>query len=724
MPSINSEVATQQQTIDDAIINSPMLQAALIDVFDDPYIVNQDTTFLHHKVLNYSFGSVNTLRESWQISPNDIYDSFPSRPVDKLNIPEVKNVNASFVYNYYTKDERVRIPVPNGNKIIDLDASDTEEIFFQIKNKQTPRFVKLVFTPPQSDLENISNTNITDTVYNNLDRIISEGGMSNNFFTGIEILDTGKESKIYSMLNGSMFFANIPEVNSQKEAAQKLYETLQEKGGLKGDDKRLIVESFANIASKGYTLAPSDVPDDIAKFSNDPLGKQTFSVQFNNVLMADLIVNSTVYSDNVFNDELRSLEKFARENRESIISSNRSDLDSNPPTFRPAEYELTVQAVNQTSIDSPYGQATTRTLENLLKEYPKIKFEGYLIEKFEVLPNESVELIGRKFVDGHKSNFLIDNEVRYGGSYFYKIRTICNVKTILTSESIDPLLNQIVVGEILMASEGKIASVNCVERIPPPPPEGLRFSFDFKTLLPKINWQFPLNKQRDIKRFQVFKRFSINEPFTVIAEFDFDNSKIRGAVSEQIINENYYRVKKRKLSFIDKTHKEGEKPIYAVACVDAHGMSSNYSAQVQVERNKYTNKVLRKIISGPNAPKPFPNIYINQDAFVDVIKSSGMDRIHVFFDPEYYRVFKTREGFEYQVNEDNVEALKDLELLAIDNNKSRYKMHIINVDNQKDALVNIKLQNKASPSITDQDFFETNTANYNPNNLSFQYGVN
>ena len=718
MPAVQTEIATQQQT--DASNNNLV---GLIQVVDDLDVVTGDTSFLHFKVLNYSYGGLRDQR-FFDIKSEDIYDSFPSKPADKINIPEVKSIKSSFVYNYYTYDERSRYPSPSGEKILRLDSSDTEELFFQIKNKKSPRYVKLTFTPPTADHSNIDIQDNSAVVYENLDKIVAEGTMSNNFFTGVEILDTGKESKIYSMLNGSLFFSNIPQTNSQKESAQKLYDTLKEKGGLKGDDKRLIVESFANIASKGYTLSPSDVPEDIANFSSDPIGKQTFSVQFSNLLMADLIANSTVYSDNVYNDELRSLEKFARDNKAELLSRNGNNFNSNPPTFRPADYELTVEAINQTGIDSPYGQATTATLDNLLKEYPKIKFIGYLIEKFEVLPNESVELIGRKFVSGHKSNFLIDNEVRYGGSYFYKIRTLCKVQTILTSESIDPLLNQIVIGDVLMASEGILSSVTCFERLPPPPPEGLRFSFDFKTLLPKINWQFPLNKQRDIKRFQIFKRFSINEPFVAIAEFDFDNSSVRGGVSETILPENYYRMKKRKLSFVDKTHKEGEKPIYAVACVDAHGMSSNYSAQVQIERDKYTNKVLRKIISGPNAPKPFPNIYVNEDAFKDVITSSGMDRIHVFFDPEYYRVFKTREGSPMQNDVSSGENLKDLNLLAIDNNKPRYKMHIINVDNQKDQLVNIQIISRASPSPTDQDFFETSTANYNPNNLSFQYGVN
>ena len=65
----------------------------------------------------------------------------------------------------------------------------------------------------------------------------------------------------------------------------------------------------------------------------------------------------------------------------------------------------------------------------------------------------------------------------------------------------------------------------------------------------------------------------------------------------------------------------------------------------------------------------------------------------------------------------------DLQLLAIDPNNFRYKMHLINVDNQKDATVNIKLSNFASPGVTDENFFEVSAAEFSEKNVSFQYGV-
>lgn len=658
----------------------------------------------------------------------DIYSTFTSRPADKINLPEIISAQSTFVYNYYTRDERVRDgSLDMRDRILSLDAGMSDEIFYQVKNKKSPRYVKIQIKPPKVQ-DNLINTvplnKLGIDLESSLGLIVSEGATSSQIFTGVEIIDTGREANLYSMLKSAMFFTELPtETSSQKEAAAMLHATLREKGGLEGNDKKLIVEALTNIKSEGYTLAPSDVPPEISEFADDPIGKQSFSVQFNNLLMSDLISNSIIIPDNTFQDELRGLDSFARDVKKEILASI-------PPanTFREADYDLQVQAVKQKAI-----VGGSQYVERIKKQYPKIKFAGYLIEKYEVLPSEEVEFLGRLFIQGHNSTYAIDNNVRYGGAYFYKIRTLCTVQTIASSENrIDSSLNQNVLATMLMASEGVLTSVSCVEKVPPPPPVSLRATFDFESLLPRISWQFPLNKQRDIKRFQIFKRFSIEEPFVLLKEYDFDNSLIRGAVPEIAKIENIIRMEGPTLSFIDTSHIEGEKPIYSVACVDAHGMSSNYGPQVMVERDRYTNTVKRTIISGPNAPKPYPNLLINVDAFQDCIKVSGYDRIKVLLDPDHYKITRhkktvnlataTAADFTVTTNQPITEEI-DLQLLAIDPNNFRYKLHLMNVDNQKDKVVNIKLTNHASPGTTGEDFFEVSAASFSDKNISFEYGV-
>ena len=125
-------------------------------------------------------------------------------------------------------------------------------------------------------------------------------------------------------------------------------------------------------------------------------------------------------------------------------------------------------------------------------------------------------------------------------------------------------------------------------------------------------------------------------------------------------------------------------------------------------------------------------MFINVDAFQDCIKVSGYDRIKVLLDPEYYKLTRTKENisrvratandFSFATAEQVTNEI-DLGLLAIDPNNFRYKLHFMNIDNQKDATVKIKLQNFASPGDGDEGAFEVSAANFSEKNMNFQYGV-
>ena len=111
--------------------------------------------------------------------------------------------------------------------------------------------------------------------------------------------------------------------------------------------------------------------------------------------------------------------------------------------------------------------------------------------------------------------------------------------------------------------------------------------------------------------------------------------------SEIAQKKNLLRFRRPKTSFIDKSFTMGSRPIYAIASVDAHGMTSNYSSQISVYYDKIKNRMESKLVSREGAPKPYPNIYLEEDTFKDNIKVSSYDRMHVFFDPEYYDLVKS-----------------------------------------------------------------------------------
>ena len=72
-------------------------------------------------------------------------ESYVSFPANRVNIPEVHDATGTFVYNYFTKDERERSTSDNSDKVLDLQLDFSNEIYFQLSNDKLPRFVKLEF---------------------------------------------------------------------------------------------------------------------------------------------------------------------------------------------------------------------------------------------------------------------------------------------------------------------------------------------------------------------------------------------------------------------------------------------------------------------------------------------------------------------------------------------------------------------------------------------------
>ena len=116
------------------------------------------------------------------------------------------------------------------------------------------------------------------------------------------------------MLKASADLQFFTDVKNQKgspaDAAAKLHESMEEKGGLFGEDKRLIREAMSHMSAEGVTLAPSDVPADVAEFAADPIAKQAFSIQFNNLTMKSIVKNSLRLPLTVYQDEFKAILEF------------------------------------------------------------------------------------------------------------------------------------------------------------------------------------------------------------------------------------------------------------------------------------------------------------------------------------------------------------------------------------------------------------------------------
>ena len=202
-----------------------------------------------------------------------------------------------------------------------------------------------------------------------------------------------------------------------------------------------------------------------------------------------------------------------------------------------------------------------------------------------------------------------------------------------------------------------------------------------------IFWEEELNPQRDVVRYQIFRRKSIHVPFTIIREFDFDMSTSRVVPLEKTPKNLITKFNGPRKVFRDKNFKRTSSYIYALSAIDARGFSANYSMQFRVSFDVSRNKIKIDVISRSGAPKPYPNIYLNQDLFADTMKDSGHTRMRIFFDPEYYDVFKTRTYTTYRNKKPVVRKnTQFLDLLS-----DKYKIQIINVDSQMSKVIDISI---------------------------------
>ena len=661
---------------------------------------------------------IKDVHQNWH-AENDMFGtslparSFASRALFSYTVPEVRDLKADFVYNYFTPDERARELLTPEQQMINIDKDNTSEIFYQLKNDKLPRYVRFSFKPAKDPYAKIAK-NITTEIRDNLNKLIIEGAGSTNFHTGFELLDTNLERNIYTMLSGSLtFFSEVIPKDSPTAAMNKLESAINENGGLTGQSKKIILESLNNLQPEGFAMAPSDVPPDIAATATDPLAKQTFGIKIHNAFFSDVIDRAARIPDKVYQDEIRALQ--------TVASDIQSSVKIDPYVVSDADYDNAVEAIRITPFDNLKDS-------NLLTSNHEVTQLGYIIQRYEVLPDETIRKLETLYADNPESFYLIDKNVRYGGTYNYKVRTVCKVKSLLRDvDKHDGVLDELSVAEFLLASEGVTASVTCTDSVPPPPPTRVRARMDGRTKKPRLTWQFPVNPQRDIKRFQIFKRATVSEAFTLIAEYDFDDSASRIVPIEVANSDRLFRFSNPRLDFLDLEYEDGDEAIYAIASVDAHGYSSSLSAQLHVRYERYKNKIITRMISGEGAPKPYPNLLLEVDAFSDAMKASGYDRMVVFFDPEYYRVFKRRNAGTIGgktlslgiINSDG--AFKpledDLNFLLINPDKPTYKINIINVDLQKDETVNIKISDKSGPPIS------VPAAKISKSNINFEFGV-
>jgi hypothetical protein len=609
----------------------------------------------------------------------DMYTSYASIPVTVTDIPEVTGVNIKFTYNFYVDDERTNDSGDMGT----VDISDPSQIAMQqLLSEKLPRYANITVTPTEfvsedSYLEGFASS---FKIADNLQNLNFEKAIASNYFSSLKLEDNQIDRSFYYALQGAQDFFGTSE-NLNDDEVSILTELGVTGDAAFGPDGQIAREALSNLQGLGVRYASTDVREQVADEALNGVRYINFNMNLNNLVLKNIIMGSGEDKTNIYQDELFSTYTQASDVQDKTIAS------INPSAIASDEFEPTMGLVDVVSNEETYGSFQSSSIPI-----------GYYIDKYEIVQTGTgsnidsfvIEKRDPVIIESYGVASFQDTKIKYGAVYVYVVRTVvltrfeC-IQRDLTGESED----QVVLAIAPVCSGGMQRRIICTEDIPPNPPQNIKFTWDYDNDCLLILWENAVNPQRDTTRYQIFRRKHIHIPFTIVQELDFDQSTSRVRPVERVTPEKITKTIGPVKYYRDTTFGKDSEYIYTVASQDAHGYTSNYSSQFLVSFDRTRNQVKTTLISRAGAPKPYPNIYLERDLFVDTMRDSGHSRLRIFFDPEYSDVVQ-------QQDEADTESVETTSLNLISKN---YTMQIINVDDQMSKVINIKVNDLSGPPL-------------------------
>jgi len=574
------------------------------------------------------------------------------------NVPEVTNFSSEFVYNFYVEDERV---------------TEFREEFSQFNLDNIPRYVKLNWDP----LPN-SNYNLqigTESSVNLFSKLISEDESLSPMYLNMNF------SEISTVAQGSQEMTNYANLissaqNSMTKIAKEYFLSLVGPGGdLESKDFLHAIMSLRSAFD-----AVTDLPiDSLGLRVYDNEGNITDDRSFLKTLSTSLALNMKI-------NKLAIPDFF--HNPKSATTSIKDFYAKSLDTF--AEQYETAKALSAKG-----GDAFVPAYKAPIGTDFKPRIIGYVLTRYRRIGNELREERKIYIPDPHQT-VHVDKEVLYGATYLYSLSVVAEVDIngLTDDGNYEPMT-------MTFVSRKSSIKILCFEYKPPPPPVDISFIFDYSKRNVSVTWDLPVNRQKDIKQFQVFRRKSVNEPFELIGQYGWDKSipglptNEKYKTGEVIDANNIANIDSSRRDLVKETigpvfkHTdrdfvvdteffESTSYIYALASVDAHGLISNYSAQYEVKFDPFKNRLKISLICDEGSPRSYPNMNLKIDAFKDSIRVSGdaTKKLNVYFSPEYLNVQDER-GKMFNVVKSK--------------SSGYYLIQIINLDNQLVQLLRLDI---------------------------------
>jgi len=553
--------------------------------------------------------------------------TLPSTAVTVIDVPEVEITSAKFVYNFYRKDEAVRdtgIFEQNFDEALGIKFDFEKPVNADVLAK-FPRYNVITFVPKAANfnadqpvqpqiLKAQKNLNTNQLLANNIDKIMNEDNFSNANFAAIGLQDSGLDNKLYTLFKGALSV----KINSLKYV------------GTPAATPPVVIPvpdaltplNLAKLLTQ-LTAVKSDVAADVLVNNTDLIEQikaTIITTQLNRKHVFTILNNIVNNPLTIFGDEFVN----ALSNTKAIQEATKIAYNGlNVANQMISGWDSLMKHIDAVDITEPFADFQ-----------PQRQLVGYIIYKSEIMPNGDVVPKEPLFAETPLATTVYDTEVKYGGVYQYRIRSIAVIKFTAIDLNSQHLFS---IQSLISSRLSNKITISGIEYIPPPPPADFKIEWDYTDNVPVLSWEFPINSQRDIKYFQIFRRRTINDAFQLIRQYDFNDSVVLFPSGETInpalvttVNPNIALTQ-----FSDYEFTQDSTAIYALCCIDAHGYSSPYSAQYQITFDKFENKLKYTLVSTPNAPMTLPILLLHRDLFIDTIKTSGFEEVKIYFDPEY-----------------------------------------------------------------------------------------
>lgn len=605
--------------------------------------------------------------------------SLPSKVIYVIDVPEVRLLSAAFKYNFFVSDERSSEISGVPRDVLNRRADSIDNDFISYARTRVPRYVSLSWAPPvinnssgdTTDDDVRSNNNhvsYVGLISNNISKVVSEDAFSSNNYSSVTFRDGEIDTKVFNYVSGTYDQLSLDRPKDADVSHSKAASRMQSL--TPASIKPHFIYPALTEPGQAYGARFNDGAATIDGYMKK-LKNFFIHTQINTKLFYGLTNRSINDANSPYRTDMGTLQKYA----ESLSKSSRDKM-------------------SQSVDESEYKTVTPYVDVKVQKSVPSNdrgtgKIVGYIIDRYELNDDGTSTVLDPIIIENPNVSFTVDPRIKYGKSYDYAIRTIA----MFTMSAIDFDTGDVASIRILVSSKpSNVTRVDTHETVAPPPPADIGFTWNYEDDKLMLHWAFPPNQQRDIKKFQVFRRKSIDHPFELLKVYDFDDSTIRTVDGETPPDALVENLSSPVTWYIDDDFVvprslgpsgfAGSKFIYTVCCVDAHGMTSNYGAQFEVWFDQFKNQLMKRLVSHSGAPKSYPNMYLEADAFVDTIRVNGptSKRLKLYFNPEYYAI-ENADG-SYQ------------KVVATKQDNASYKIQFINLDSQKSQIVTVTVDDQ------------------------------